>query len=217
MPRGARRVRPPSGIALAGAKIAPSRARIRVGRPAGSGYSSRTRRTASEPPPQENDSPRRQETAIMQVRNSHDLWSGAMFMAFGLIFLVLSRQYTLGTAAKMGPGYFPTILGGLCFLLGLIISAGAFAPNATHARVAKVGWRELIVVLLSVGLFAALLPQLGIIVALLTLVIVASTASHEFRLRDTLISAAVLLLLSYFVFVKGLELQFPLLPKFMTK
>ena len=117
----------------------------------------------------------------------------------------------------MGPGYFPTILGGLCFVLGLLISASAFAPNAKHARVAKVGWRELIVVLLSVALFAGLLPQLGIIVALLTLVIVASMASHEFRLRDTLISAAVLLLLSYLVFVKGLELQFPLLPKFMTK
>jgi hypothetical protein len=153
----------------------------------------------------------------MQVRNSHDLWSGVMFMGFGLLFVILSRQYQLGTAAKMGPGYFPTVLGGLCLLLGLIITVGAFMPGAQHARVAKVGWRELIVILVSVALFAALLPQLGIIVALLTLVIVASTASHEFRLRDTLISAVVLLLLSYFVFVKGLELQFPLLPKFMTK
>ena len=153
----------------------------------------------------------------MRVRNSHDLWAGVMFMAFGLLFVVLSRQYQLGTAAKMGPGYFPTVLGGLCFLLGLVVTATAFSRSTEETKVAPVGWRELIVILVSVALFAALLPQLGIIVALLTLVIVSSTASHEFRLRDSLIAAVVLLVLSYFVFVKGLELQFPLLPKFMSR
>ena len=49
----------------------------------------------------------------MQVRNHHDLWSGVMFGSFGLLFIVLSRQYQLGSAAKMGPGYFPTMLGAL--------------------------------------------------------------------------------------------------------
>ena len=117
----------------------------------------------------------------------------------------------------MGPGYFPTVLGGLCFLLGLVVTATAFSRSTEETKVAPVGWRELIVILVSVALFAALLPQLGIIVALLTLVIVSSTASHEFRLRDSLIAAVVLLVLSYFVFVKGLELQFPLLPKFMSR
>ena len=153
----------------------------------------------------------------MQVRNQHDLWSGVMFGSFGLLFIVLSRQYQLGSAAKMGPGYFPTLLGALCLILGLVIAAGAFKSTATHARIAKVGWRELIVVLLGVFLFAALLPQLGIIVALIVLILVTSTASHEFRFRDALISSLVLLVMSYLVFVKGLELQFPLLPKFMTK
>ena len=153
----------------------------------------------------------------MQLRNHHDLWAGIMFAGFGLLFMSLSQQYQLGSAAKMGPGYFPTMLGGLCTLLGLVIAAGAFGSKAKHARVAKVGWREIILVLVSVALFAALLPQLGIVVALVVLVVVASTASFEFRLRDALISAAVLLVMSYLVFVKGLELQFPLLPKFMTK
>ncbi|MCX7272610.1 MAG: tripartite tricarboxylate transporter TctB family protein [Burkholderiales bacterium] len=153
----------------------------------------------------------------MQVRNHHDLWSGVMFGSFGLLFIVLSRQYQLGSAAKMGPGYFPTMLGALCLILGLVIAAGAFRSSATQARIAKVGWRELIVVLLGVSLFAALLPQLGIIVALIVLILVTSTASHEFRFRDALISSVVLLIMSYLVFVKGLELQFPLLPKFMTK
>lgn len=153
----------------------------------------------------------------MQLRNHHDLWSGVMFAGFGVLFIILSQQYQMGTSAKMGPGYFPTMLGILCTIMGVLIGIHAFSKSAHHARVAKVGWRELIVVLFSVGLFAALLPQLGIIVALITLVLVASTASHEYSFRDSCIAAVVLLVMSYFVFVKGLELQFPLLPKFMTK
>ncbi len=49
----------------------------------------------------------------MQIRNKRDFWSGMMFLIIGLLFVLLSRQYQLGTAAKMGPGYFPTVLGGL--------------------------------------------------------------------------------------------------------
>ncbi len=153
----------------------------------------------------------------MKIRNHHDLWSGVMFTGFGLVFIVLSQQYQLGTSAKMGPGYFPTMLGGLCAFLGLMIGSGAFRGGHREDRVAKVGWRELLVILLGVGLFAALLPQLGIIVALIVLILVTSAASFEFRMRDAIISSIVLLIMSYLVFVKGLELQFPLLPKFMTK
>ena len=157
------------------------------------------------------------ETISMKIRNHHDLWSGVMFGGFGILFMILSQQYQLGSSAKMGPGYFPTMLGGLCTFLGLIMALGAFRGSQREDRVAKVGWREIIVILSGVALFAALLQPLGIVVALIVLILVTSMASHEFRLRDTVISAIVLLVMSYLVFVKGLELQFPLLPKFMTK
>ena len=153
----------------------------------------------------------------MKIRNHHDLWSGVMFGGFGILFMILSQQYQLGSSAKMGPGYFPTMLGGLCTFLGLMIGLGAFRGTHREDRVAKIGWRENLVILGGVALFAALLPTLGIIVALVALILVSSAASHEFRLRDALIAAVVLLIMSYLVFVKGLELQFPLLPKFMTK
>lgn len=152
----------------------------------------------------------------MQVRNHHDLWAGLMFIAFGAIFMILSQQYQIGTAAKMGPGYFPTILGGLLALLGLAISLSAFAKSNHEAKVAPTGWRELILILLAVILFAATLPQLGIVIALLVLVLVSSLASHEFNLKDTILGAIFLIVLTYVVFVKGLELQFPLWPKFLT-
>ncbi|HPU53941.1 MAG TPA: tripartite tricarboxylate transporter TctB family protein [Burkholderiaceae bacterium] len=153
----------------------------------------------------------------MKIRNHHDLWSGVMFGGFGILFMILSQQYQLGTSAKMGPGYFPTMLGGLCTFLGFMIGLGAFRGTHREDRVAKIGWREITLILLGVALFAALLPALGIIVALIVLILVSSLASHEFRFRDAVIASVVLLIMSYLVFVKGLELQFPLLPKFMTK
>ncbi len=78
------------------------------------------------------------------------------------------------------------------------------------------GWRELGLILFAVMLFAATLPQLGIVIALLVLILVSSLASHEFNLKDTLLGAVFLIVLTYIVFVKGLELQFPLWPKFLS-
>jgi len=152
----------------------------------------------------------------MQVRNHHDLWSGIMFMAFGLLFMVFSRQYQMGTAAKMGPGYFPTVLGGLLFVLGLAIGATAYSKCNREARLAPFGLRENALVLASVLLFAAALGPLGIVLSIIILVFVSAAASHEFSLRDTTLAAIFLLILSYLVFVKGLELQFPVWPKFLT-
>ncbi|MFO1196372.1 MAG: tripartite tricarboxylate transporter TctB family protein [Burkholderiaceae bacterium] len=152
----------------------------------------------------------------MQVRNHHDLWSGIMFMAFGLLFMVFSRQYQMGTAAKMGPGYFPTVLGGLLFVLGLAIGATAYSKGNREAKLAPFGWRENGLVLLSVLIFAGALGPLGIVISIVLLVFVAAAASHEFSVRDTTLAAIFLLILSYLVFVKGLELQFPVWPKFLT-
>ena len=76
------------------------------------------------------------ETISMKIRNHHDLWSGVMFGGFGILFM--SQQYQLGSSAKMGPGYFPTMLGGLCTFLGLIMALGAFRGSQREDRVAKV-------------------------------------------------------------------------------
>ncbi|HWS74194.1 MAG TPA: tripartite tricarboxylate transporter TctB family protein [Quisquiliibacterium sp.] len=152
----------------------------------------------------------------MQIRNHRDLWAGVMFFGFGALFMVLSQQYQIGSAARMGPGYFPFVLGRLLALLGLIIFFGAFSPGNAQLRIVKVGWRELGLILGAVALFGALLPSFGIVVALVVLIGVSAVASHDFSVRDTLIAIVVLAVFSYFVFVKGLELQFPLWPKFMS-
>ena len=150
----------------------------------------------------------------MQIKNHRDFWAGILFIVTGILFMVLSRQYQLGTAAKMGPGYFPTILGGLMAFLGLMVMLPSF--TGPKIEVAKIDFRMILLILLAVAVFAFVLPKLGMIAAVFLLILIASMASHEFSLKTTLISAVVLLAFSWLVFVKGLELQFPFLPPFLT-
>ncbi len=136
----------------------------------------------------------------MRIRNQRDFWSGVMFLVLGVLFVIFSQAYQLGTPARMGPGFFPTMLGALMALLGL-----------------GIGWRELFLVLLAVGVFAAALPYLGMVVAVTLLIAISALASHEFSWKETAISIVVLLVMSELVFVKGLELQFPVFPKFFAQ
>lgn len=153
----------------------------------------------------------------MRIRNHRDFWSGVLFIVTGGLFALLSQQYTVGTAAKMGPGYFPTMLGGLMALLGLMLLVPAVRAGSPETRIARPDFRTIGLILGAVALYAATLPTLGFIVSLVLLVIVSSFASHEFSLKSTLISAVALLIGSWLVFVKGLELQFPFLPVFLTR
>ena len=153
----------------------------------------------------------------MKIRNHRDFWAGVMFIAFGLLFMVLSRQYQIGTAAKMGPGYFPMILGGLMAFLGLLVLLPSIRARTPEVKVSRIDLRSNALVLLAVIVYALTLPKLGFIVALFLLILISSLASHEFRLKETLISSVVLLVFSWLVFVKGLELQFPFLPTFLTR
>jgi hypothetical protein len=153
----------------------------------------------------------------MRIRNQRDFWAGVLFIITGGLFVLLSQQYTVGTAAKMGPGYFPTMLGGLMAVLGLMLTVPAIRAGSPETRITRPDFRTIGLILGAVALYAATLPTLGFIVSLVLLVIVSSLASHEFTLKTSVISAAFLLLGSWLVFVKGLELQFPFLPVFLTR
>ncbi len=65
----------------------------------------------------------------MQIKNGKDLWAGLMFMGIGLGFIIVSSNYPMGTAVRMGPSYFPTVLGGIQVVLGAIIFFRAFVSN----------------------------------------------------------------------------------------
>ena len=152
----------------------------------------------------------------MRVRNHRDFWAGLMFFVIGVAFAAFAQQYRLGTPARMGPGFFPTMLGVLLALLGLAILLRSLARDSAELRVGAIRWRPLALILLSVLAFAIALPWLGFIVSIVLLVGISALASDDFRWKETIASIVVLLGLSWLVFVQGLELQFPVWPVFLT-
>jgi hypothetical protein len=152
----------------------------------------------------------------MRIRHPNDFLAGVMFIFFGAAAMVLSRDLTIGNAAKMGPGYFPFVLGGFLAVLGAVIllrsvlwAAGSHAWPVLH-------FKPLALVLSSVVLFGLLLRPLGLIGATLVLVVVCSRASHEFRWKEALLNAAALILIVLVVFVYFLEFQVPVWPSLPT-
>jgi len=144
------------------------------------------------------------------IRHPKDFWSGLLFILIGIAAIVVGSRYNLGTAARMGPGYFPRILGGLLIVLGLILAVRAFwLPGEPFPR-----WklRPTLVVLGSVVLFGAIVQTLGVAISTVVLVVTASAASHEFRPREALIAGVCLAALAVGVFVIGLKLQLPIWP-----
>ena len=153
----------------------------------------------------------------MHIRNQKDFWAGLLFAAFGLFFAGFGSRYTFGTAARMGPGYFPTVLGVILIILGTAIALAALAPKAEEHRVAKFSWATILLVLGAVVLFGLLLNRAGLIISLIAVVMVSSYASHEFGWRATLVNTTVLVALCLTVFVYALSLQFALWPTFLAR
>lgn len=122
----------------------------------------------------------------------------------------------MGTAAKMGPGYFPFWLGVLMALIGLIILLGSIRKKATEEKMPPWNFKIMLWITGSVCLFGVLLPTMGFVIAILALVFVSATASHEFGWKGTLVNAVVLVVFTYLAFVEGLNLTFPLWPAFMN-
>ena len=151
----------------------------------------------------------------MHIRNQKDFWAGLMFIAFGLFFSGFGTRYTFGSAARMGPGYFPTVLGIILIALGAIVALTALAPKAEEHKVARFSWSTIFLILGSVVLFGALLNKLGLVLSLIIVVVVSSYASHEFGWKATLVNTVVLIALCLLVFVYALKLQFPLWPTFL--
>jgi uncharacterized membrane protein len=153
----------------------------------------------------------------LKIRNQRDFGAGIMYMVIGLFFTIIASQYQYGTAAKMGPGYFPFWLGILLTLLGLLVLVKSFGATATIEKIPKFRWRIIAQITGSVVLYGLLLPRLGFLIAVVTLVLVSASASKEFTWKGSLINAGFLVAFTYSVFVLGLKLQFPLLPVFLQQ
>ena len=153
----------------------------------------------------------------MKIRNQRDFGAGVMYILIGLFFAIVATRYQYGTAAKMGPGYFPFWLGMLMAAMGLLVLIRSLGAKATIEAIPKFNFKVIGLITGSIILYGILLPKMGFIVAVLVLVMIASSASKEFSWKVALINAVVLIAFTYSVFVIGLKLQFPLLPFFLQQ
>ncbi|MCY1164126.1 Tripartite tricarboxylate transporter TctB family protein [compost metagenome] len=161
----------------------------------------------------------------VKIKSQRDFFAGIMFAAVGTAFAVGATNYTVGNAARMGPGYFPLILGVITALIGCVVMFTSTLSKATDGdRIGRIAWRPLLFIIganiafgvLLAGLSSIKLPAMGMIIAIYALTFIASFASNEFRFRSVFILATVLAVGSYFAFVVALKLQFPVWPAFIT-
>lgn len=150
----------------------------------------------------------------MRIRSPQDFWAGVMFAGFGAFFVAWSlAHYALGSAVRMGPGYFPVLLGGLLVLLGAGILVKSLAIDGP--KVAAFHFRPLLLVALAVVAYGYLMKPGGLVVATAAAVFIGALAGNEFKWKEVLVVAAALVIFSWLVFVKGLTLPFPLCPEFI--
>lgn len=161
----------------------------------------------------------------MNIKSQKDFFAGLMFMAVGVAFAWGATTYKLGTAARMGPGYFPLMLGILLALIGAVITFKALVVETVGGdKIGGWAWRPLVFIIaanvafgiLLAGLRGIGLPAFGLIVAIYALTFIVSMAQAGSKFKTTLILATALAVGSYLVFVKALALQFPVWPWFIT-
>ncbi|MEJ8823493.1 tripartite tricarboxylate transporter TctB family protein [Variovorax humicola] len=161
----------------------------------------------------------------MRIKSQKDFYSGLMFAVAGAAFAWGASTYNVGNGARMGPGYFPLMLGIVMGLIGLVIMFTSLTAETEDGEpIGKWAWKQIVYIIganLAFGLLLGGLPSIGVpamgmIIAIYALVIIASLAGHEFDLKKVLVLATVLAIGSYIAFIWALKLQIQVWPTFIT-
>jgi len=161
----------------------------------------------------------------VKIKSQKDFYSGLMFMGVGIAFAWGATTYSVGSGARMGPGYFPLVLGVLMAVLGGAITFKALVVETESGdRIGPWAWKPLCYILAANFVFGVLLgglpglgiPPMGMVLAIVALTFIAALAGNEFRFREVLILSILLAVGSYLAFVVLLKLQFPVWPSFIA-
>ena len=161
----------------------------------------------------------------MKIKSQKDFLSGLMFTCVGLAFAIGATNYNIGSGARMGPGYFPLVLGALLALGGGVVMLGALSSGQRDGDpVGRIAWKPLVLIISANLVFGLLLgglptlglPAMGLMAAIYALVVISSLAGTRFSVKSALILATILAIGSYVTFIIGLSLQFQVWPTFIT-
>ena len=148
----------------------------------------------------------------LDFRSNKDFWAGMMFFGTGAGAMFIARNYEFGTALRMGPGYFPRVLGGILMVFGLYVMLRGLRTNAKIQG----NWslRALAILPLSMVFFGILMELAGFIPALIAVVFISTASSKTFKFVEVLLLTFFLGLLSVALFIWGLGLPYPLIKGF---
>jgi hypothetical protein len=161
----------------------------------------------------------------VNIKSQKDFFSGLFYTVAGAAFAIGATNYSVGTGARMGPGYFPLLLGILLAVIGAFIMFKALTVETQDGdKIGSWAWKPLIFIIAGNLLFGILLaglpslgvPAMGLIVAIYGTTLVVSLAGDTFKLKEVLVLATILSIGSYGAFVMLLKLQFPVWPTFIT-
>lgn len=149
------------------------------------------------------------------IRSGKDFCSGLLYIGLGSSAITIAHDYSMGTAVKMGPAYFPTILGGLLVLIGTISVIRAFVVTGTP--IGAFAFKGLLLIVGSTLIFGLVVRGAGLVVSLPLLVIMSACASTRFRWRPALLIAAGLTVFCILVFIKGLGIPLPIIGQWIGR
>jgi hypothetical protein len=162
----------------------------------------------------------------VNIKSQKDFFSGLVFVVVGIAYAIGATNYKIGDGARMGPGYFPLLLGILLAVLGAVVIFKAMVVETVDGdKVGSFAWKPLFFIIAANLSFGVLLgglpsikfPSFGLIVAIYALVPIAAYAGDEFKFKEVFVLATILAALSYIAFIWMLKLQFPVWPSFLMK
>lgn len=143
-------------------------------------------------------------------RARRDLLAGGIFVAFGLAFAVLSLTYEVGTPVRMGPGYFPLVLGGILALLGVLVMVKGFVAGQGEA-IGAVPWKATALLVVAIIFFGVTVRGLGLVPSLFVTALLAAFAGHGTKVLPVVLIAGGLTIMCVVIFVMALQLRLPLI------
>ena len=140
-----------------------------------------------------------------------DLAFGGFLILLAIVALVEIRDLSIGTAADMGPGYVPRALSCIILGFGLVIAARAF--SAKRRLLPPVKPRPILSVLISLAVFALLLPRGGLALATMATMACATFATPDYKWRESVLFAVIITVLTVLLFVSALGLPLSIWPR----
>lgn len=146
-------------------------------------------------------------SVMVRVRSPQDLGAGAVFILIGIAGFVLGRDLAIGSAARMGPGYFPMLLSGLIVMIGVIVAFRGLTVEGPALE--KFHIRPLAFVLAAIVVSGYLMGWFGLVITTVIVTIIASYARQQVNLRETLLLGVGMGIFAVLVFVYALGQPLP--------